>query len=119
MEGLLLIVFILGASVLLMGAVFSLPVNATDGDDPQKEPRPDQWEDWETDRLNEAKAEDEEFWKAHYAADASSPSPPPPSVQYEMDPENPEYDTWLAEEMMDEDQVYEEEEQEKVDEDDR
>lgn len=85
-------------------------MNATDGDDPQKEPRPDQWEDWETDRLNEAKAEDEEFWKAHYAADASSPSPPPPSVQYEMDPEDPEYDTWLAEEMEEED-VFEEEEE--------
>ena len=118
MEGFLLIVFILGVSGLLIGVVFSSPVNATDGDDPQKEPRPDQWEDWETDRLNEAKAEDEEFWKAHYAADTSLPSPPP-SVRNETDSEDPEYDSWLAEEMMDEDQVYEEEEQEEVDEDDR
>ena len=119
MEVFLLMFFILGASGLLIGAVFSSPVNATGGEDPQKEPRPDQWEDWETDRLNAVKAEDEEFWKAHYAADASSP--PPPSVQYDTAPENPEYDSWLAEEdwVEEEEQWVEEEEQWKEEEEDQ
>ena len=109
--------FILGVSGLLIGAVFSSPVNATGGEDPQKEPRPDQWEDWETDRLNAVKAEDEEFWKAHYAADASSPLPP--SVQYGTAPENPEYDSWLAEEDWVEEEEQEEEAEQWVEEEEQ
>lgn len=87
---------------------FVLVKSSTREDDGPDDPRPDQWEDWETDRLNQEKEEDEAFWKAHYAS-GSSPSA---TVEYDGAPsEEPVYDDWPAEEIDEEEAGYEEEEE--------
>lgn len=96
---------LLGIGVISSFVLVKSSIREDDGPD---NPRPDQWEDWETDRLNQEKEEDEAFWKAHYAS-GSSPSA---TVEYDGAPsEEPVYDDWPAEEIDEEEAGYEDEEE--------